>query len=214
MNSFSEKAAQTPQAKGAVDHEIELGAVTPGYKADKVAIVGMLDRALASEIVCVLRYKSHQFHADGPFANEVAEVFREHAEEEAKHANWIAERISQLGSNPNFNPSHLAERSFSKYVEASTVYDLVKENLIAERAVIDIYRDMIGSIGVSDSTTRRLIEKILEDEEEHADELVKFLPRDKRSVEVSRDEAGKSESATMPSPAVGRKRSHDLSKGL
>lgn len=152
-------------------HHIDSGAVTDGYTGDRNAVLAMLNGALATELICVLRYKRHHFMADGIHASAVAAEFLEHANEEAGHADQLAKRIVQLGGEPNFSPIGLAERSHAEYVEGTSLEDMIKENLIAERIAIDSYREMIAFIGNNDPTTRRMLTSILEVEEEHADEL-------------------------------------------
>jgi bacterioferritin len=154
---------------------IEQGAVTDSYTANRETIIKLLDEALATEIVCVLRYKRHQFMAAGIHAESVAQEFQEHAAEEQAHADVIADRITQLGGDPDFNPSGLAARSHSEYKEGTTLLDMIKEDLIAERIAIDSYRAIIQYIGEADSTTRRMMEEILAKEEEHADDLSKLI---------------------------------------
>src|SRR5437667_6082635 len=154
---------------------IENGAVTEGYKADRQTVIRLLNEALATEIVCVLRYKRHYFMAVGIHAQAVAAEFQEHAAEEQGHADQIAERITQLGGAPNFNPDGLLTRSHAEYKEGETLVDMIKEDLVAERIAIDSYRDMINYFGNDDPTTRRLMESILAVEEEHADDLVNLL---------------------------------------
>ena len=150
---------------------IDAGAVTDGYAGDRTAVLAMLNEALATELICVLRYKRHYFMADGIHATAVAEEFMEHANEESGHADMLAKRIVQLGGAPNFSPIGLADRSHAEYVEGSSLEDMIKENLVAERIAIDSYREMIAFIGDTDPTTRRVLTQILEVEEEHADEL-------------------------------------------
>jgi len=157
--------------------DIESGAVTEGYRADREAVLKLLNEALATEVVCVLRYKRHYFMARGLNAEPVAAEFAEHAAEELSHADRIAERIVQLGGEPNLSPVGLLERSHSEYVEASNLQDMIKENLIAERIAIDSYRQMVDYVGDKDPTTRRLLEEILAVEEEHADDLSDFLAK-------------------------------------
>ena len=154
---------------------IENGAVTEGYSADRETVVKLLNEALATEIVCVLRYKRHYFMATGIHAESVAAEFLEHANDEQGHADQIAARIVQLGGAPNFNPEGLLTRSHAEYVEGETLQDMIKEDLVAERIAIDSYRDMINYFGNDDPTSRRLMESILAVEEEHADDLVNFL---------------------------------------
>jgi len=154
---------------------IEAGAVTSGYAADRNTVLKLLNEALATEIVCVLRYKRHYFVADGIHAEPVAAEFLEHANEEMRHADLIAARIVQLGGEPNFSPDGLSQRSHAEYVEGADLKDMIKENLVAERVAIESYREMIAYIGEDDPTTRRILEDILASEEEHADDLVSLL---------------------------------------
>lgn len=154
---------------------IEQGAVTEGYTADRETVIKLLNEALATEIVCVLRYKRHYFMASGIHAEGVAAEFLEHATDEQGHADQIAARIVQLGGEPNFNPEGLLSRSHAEYVEGETLLDMIKEDLVAERIAIDSYRDMIRYFGNDDPTSRRMLEGILAVEEEHADDLVSLL---------------------------------------
>ena len=154
---------------------IENGAVTEGYSADRDTVVKLLNEALATELVCVLRYKRHYFMANGIHADSVAAEFLEHANDEQGHADQIAARIVQLGGAPNFNPEGLLTRSHAEYVEGETLTDMIKEDLVAERIAIDSYREMITYFGADDPTSRRLMEEILAVEEEHADDLVNLL---------------------------------------
>ena len=154
---------------------IESGAVTEGYRANRDTVVKLLNEALATEIVCVLRYKRHYFMAQGIHADPIASEFLTHANEEQGHADQIAARIVQLGGSPNFSPEGLLSRSHSEYVEGQTLLDMIKEDLIAERVAIDSYTDMIRYVGDDDITTRRMLESILAVEEEHADDLASFL---------------------------------------
>jgi len=154
---------------------IEKGAVTEGYKADRETVNKILNEALATEIVCVLRYRRHYFMASGIHAEGVAAEFLQHANEEQGHADQIAQRIVQLGGEPNFNPEGLLSRSHAEYVEGDTLLDMIKEDLVAERIAIDSYRDIIQYLGNDDPTTRRMMEEILAMEEEHADDLVNLL---------------------------------------
>jgi bacterioferritin len=155
--------------------EIEKGAVTPGYRADRKTVINLLNEALATEVVCVLRYKRHFYMASGINAQSVAQEFLQHANEEQMHADQIAQRIVQLGGEPNFSPDGLSSRSHSEYVEGDNLIDMIKEDLVAERIAIDSYREMITYLGNDDSTTRRMLEGILAMEEEHADDLVSLL---------------------------------------
>jgi len=154
---------------------IEKGAVTEGYSADRGTVIKLLNEALATEIVCVLRYKRHYFMASGINAESVAAEFLQHANDEQGHADQIAQRIVQLGGEPNLNPEGLLTRSHAEYVEGENLIDMIKEDLVAERIAIDSYRDMINYFGNDDPTTRRLMESILAVEEEHADDLVNLL---------------------------------------
>ena len=154
---------------------IEQGAVTEGYRADRDTVNKLLNEALATEIVCVLRYKRHYFMATGIHAESVAAEFLQHANEEQAHADQIAQRIVQLGGQPDFNPAGLLTRSHAEYVEGESLTDMIKEDLVAERIAIDSYRDMINYLGNDDPTTRRMMEGILAMEEEHADDLVNLL---------------------------------------
>src|SRR5256885_7989246 len=155
--------------------KIEEGAVIPGYKGDVEKTISILIVALATEIVCVLRYQHHYFMATGVHGKSVADEFKEHADSEREHADLIAERIQQLGGKPDFNPKSLLERSVSQYVEGETLADMIKEDLIAERIVIDVYQEIIRYFGNNDPTTRKMIEQILADEEEHASDLADLL---------------------------------------
>jgi len=154
---------------------IAQGAVTPGYHADRDVVLRLLNEALATEIICTLRYKRHYFMAKGIHAEGVAAEFLEHATDEQQHADQIAARIVQLGGAPDFSPEGLATRSHAEYVEGETLEDMIKEDLVAERIAIDSYREIIAYLGDADPTTRRLMEEILAKEEEHADDLANLL---------------------------------------
>ncbi|SFN10663.1 ferritin-like domain-containing protein [Dokdonella immobilis] len=160
--------------KRAREH-IERGAVTEGYKADRETVIKILNEALATEIVCVLRYKYHYYMASGINAQSVAAEFLEHANEEQGHADRIAERITQLGGAPNLSPEGLLTRSHSDYVEGDDLVDMIKENLVAERIAIDSYREIVTYLGNADPTTRRIMEEILAVEEEHAEDMSTLL---------------------------------------
>jgi bacterioferritin len=155
--------------------KIEDGAVTSTYGLDQDKVINILNEALATEIVCVLRYMHHYFMATGVHGKAAADEFKEHADAERGHADKIAERVQQLGGKPDFNPRSLLERSVSQYVEGESLGDMIREDLIAERIVIDVYREMIKFFGDKDPTTRIMIEGILEDEEEHASDLTDLL---------------------------------------
>ena len=154
---------------------IETGAVTDSYRGDRETVIKLLNEALATEIVCVLRYKRHYFMAQGIHADPIAAEFLQHANEEQGHADQLAARIIQLGGSPNFSPEGLLSRSHSEYVEGTTLLDMIKEDLVAERVAIDSYTEMIRYVGDDDITTRRILEGILAVEEEHADDLSSFL---------------------------------------
>ena len=154
---------------------IENGAVTENYKADRQAVIRILNEALATEIVCVLRYKSHYFMATGIHAQAVAAEFLEHANEEQGHADQIAERITQLGGAPNLSPEGMLTRSHSEYNQGDTLEEMIKEDLIAERIAIESYSEIVRYLGSDDVTSRRMMEGILAVEEEHADDLAKLL---------------------------------------
>jgi len=154
---------------------IEKGAITPGYAADRDTVIKLLNEALATEIVCTLRYKRHYFMAKGINAEAVAAEFAEHATEEQEHADQIAQRIVQLGGEPDLSPQGLASRSHAEYIEGDSLVDMIKEDLVAERIAIDSYKEMVNYFGNQDPTTRRLMEQILAKEEEHAEDLVSLL---------------------------------------
>jgi bacterioferritin len=154
---------------------IENGAVTEGYRGDRETVIRLLNEALATEIVCVLRYKRHHFMATGIHAQAVAAEFLEHANEEQGHADSLAARIVQLGGAPNFSPEGLLTRSHAEYVEGESLVDMIKEDLVAERIAIDSYTEMARYFGDDDPTTRRLMETILAMEEQHADDLANLL---------------------------------------
>jgi bacterioferritin len=155
--------------------KIEDGAITEDYKGDKDQAIAILNEALATELVCVLRYKFHYFMATGIHSLSVRDEFLEHAKEEQGHADEIAERIKQLGGKPEMDPAILAGRSHSEYKEGNSLADMIREDLIAERIAIETYRDMIRFFGQNDPTSRRMMEGILAKEEEHADELADLL---------------------------------------
>jgi len=156
---------------------VEDGAVTDAYRADRETVVKLLNESLATEIVCVLRYKRHYYMASGIHAQTAATEFLEHATMEQSHADRIAERIIQLGGEPDLNPDTLTSRSHAEYVEGSTLADMLRENLVAERIAIESYSQFIRYLGDNDSTTRRLLEEILATEEEHADDIKTLMER-------------------------------------
>ena len=154
---------------------IEDGAVTDSYKGDRKTVLRVLNEALATEIVCVLRYKRHHYMAKGIHSQAVAEEFLEHAAEEQEHADMIAERITQLDGEPNFNPDGLLTRSHSEYVEGESLVDMIKEDLVAERIAIESYSEIIRYLADNDPTSRRMMEEILAKEEEHAEDMKTLL---------------------------------------
>ena len=156
---------------------MEQGAVTDGYKADRDTVLRLLNEALATEIVCVLRYKRHQFMAHGLSAQSVAEEFAEHAAEEQTHADQIARRITELGGEPNFSPEGILTRSHSEYVAGDTLTEMIKEDLVAERIAIESYSEIIRYLGENDPTSRRMMEEILAKEEEHAEDMLSLIQR-------------------------------------
>jgi bacterioferritin len=153
------------------------GAVTQGYQADREAVIAMLNDALATELVCVLRYKRHYFTVKGPGNGQAKAEFLEHATQEQEHADWLAERIVQLNGSPNFNPATLVARSHAEYDDSDDVNGMIRSNLIAERVAIESYRQMIAAIGDKDPTTRNLLIEIMAVEEEHADDMADLLPK-------------------------------------
>jgi bacterioferritin len=167
--------ADNKTRRNRAQENMEDGAVTGGYAADRQAIIGMLNEALATELVCVLRYDRHHFMASGLNARSAAQEFLQHANEERGHAHQLAKRIVQIGGEPNFSPDGLLGRSRSEYVEGSTLIGMIEENLIAERVAIDSYREMITYLGNTDTTTRRMLEEILAVEEEHADDMANLV---------------------------------------
>jgi bacterioferritin len=154
---------------------LDRGPVTGGYRADLKRVLAVLNEVLATELVCVLRYKRHYFTASGINAQPVAAEFLQHANEEQQHADWVAQRICQLGGSPNFNPEGLATRSHSEYDEKSTLREMLEEDLVAERIAIESYSEIARWLGTDDPTSRVLIENILKMEEEHADDLRTLL---------------------------------------
>ena len=156
---------------------IEEGAVTEGYKANREQVTKVLNDVLATEIVCVLRYKRHYFMAQGISSDSVKAEFLQHANEEQQHADWVAERITQIGGEPNFNPEGLATRSHSEYKPGDSLTDMIKEDLVAERIAIESYSEIVRWLGNDDPTSRVLIEQILKMEEEHANDMLDLLAK-------------------------------------
>ena len=163
------------QIRQRAQRKIEEGAVTESYKGDVEKTISILNEALATEIVCVLRYMHHYFMSTGVHGKSVSSEFKEHADAEREHADRIAERIQQLGGKPDFNPASLLHRSVSQYIEVGTLAEMIREDLIAERIVIEVYQKMVRFFGNNDPTTRGMIEEILSDEEEHASDLSDLL---------------------------------------
>ncbi len=166
------------------------GAMTPSYKADRKKVIQLLNEALATEIVCVLRYKYHYYMASGIHSQSVAAEFLEHANEEQAHADRIAERITQLEGAPDLSPDGLSTRAHAEYVEGTDLVDMIKENLVAERIAIETYSEIIRYLGNDDPTTRRMMEEILAQEEEHAEDMGTLL-----------EELGKKGEPARPRPA-------------
>ena len=155
--------------------EIEFGAVTQDYSLDKAQVIKVLNEALATEVVCVLRYRFHYYMATGIHKEGAAAEFLEHSNEEQQHADRIAERIKQLGGKPELNPAVIAQTSHSEYVEGTSLEDMLREDLVAERIAIQTYREIINFFGEKDPTSRRMMEEILAVEEEHADDIADLL---------------------------------------
>jgi bacterioferritin len=166
---------QLQEIRDRARRQITEGAVTNDYALDRDQAIGILNEALATELVCVARYKFHYFMASGIHSQAVKAEFKEHADEEQQHADWIAERIKQLGGKPQLNPATWTEAAHSEYKEGSTLADMIREDLIAERIAIETYRHIIQFFGDKDTTSKRLLEKILAKEEEHADDMADLL---------------------------------------
>lgn len=167
------------------------GAITSGYKADRQQVIKVLNEALATEIVCVLRYKYHYYMASGIHSQSVAAEFLQHANEEQVHADLIAERITQLEGAPNFSPDGLTTRAHADYAEGDDLVDMIKENLIAERIAVEIYGEIIRYLGNDDPTTRRMLEGILAQEEEHAEDMSTLLENLGKKGEPARPQSAK-----------------------
>jgi bacterioferritin len=179
------------------DH-MSAGAVTGAYAADRNAVIAVLNEALATEIVCVLRYKNHYFMARGIHAQSIAQEFLEHAGQEQEHADAIAARVTQLGGVPNLNPADLATRSHSEYREGSDIEEMMQEDLVAERIAIETYSEIIRWLGTDDPTTRRMMEDILKVEEKHADDLANLLAGISWAAGASKEEVRELDSGTPP----------------
>lgn len=174
MNLVKTNAIDTAAIRAAAKN-LEDGAVTSGYKGNREEIIALLNGALATELVCVLRYKRHYFTARGLENASVKAEFLQHALEEEGHANQIAERIVQLNGEPDFNPETLVGRSHAEYDDSSDIKAMIRANLIAERIAIEAYRQMIDQIGDTDPTTRHMLIGIMAVEEEHADDMKDLL---------------------------------------
>ena len=156
-------------------HDIERGAVTASYTADRLEVIKLLNEALATELVCVMRYRRHYFMARGINSKNIAEEFLQHSNEELGHADKLAARIVQLGGEPDFCPDNLTSNSHAEYVAGDTLVDMIAEDLVAERIAVDSYREFVQYLGDKDPTTSKILKEILENEEEHADELSDLL---------------------------------------
>lgn len=184
---------------------IDDGAVTDNYGADKETVIRLLNEALATEMVCVLRYKRHYFMAKGIASQPVAAEFQEHATQEQEHADSIAERIVQLGGEPDFSPIGLADRSHAEYVPGDSLVDMIREDLVAERVAIESYREMARYLGENDPTTRRLIESILAVEEEHAEDLLSLIEDLARRDSMREDAKAGGRESKSPSDTTAKK---------
>jgi bacterioferritin len=163
--------------KARARQHMERGAVTDSYKGDRKAVIDVLNQALATELVCVLRYKRHYYSAAGIDSEAVKAEFLQHANEEQQHADWLATRIIQLNGEPDFNPQGLASRSHSEYAEGTDLTSMIKEDLYAERIAIESYSEIVRWLGDADPTSRKLMEEILKTEEEHAEDLKSLLEK-------------------------------------
>lgn len=174
MNTFK---ADIDEIRRRAREKMEEGAVTAFYQADREKVIEVLNEVLATEVVCTLRYKNHYFMAKGIHSEAVAQEFLEHSQEEELHASMVADRIAELGGNPNYDPEGLMTRSHSEYKESDSLEVMIREDLVAERIAIATYSEIVRWLGADDPTTRRIIETILAKEEEHADDLSKLLVR-------------------------------------
>jgi len=173
--SMNEFVTNITEIRKRARQHMEQGPITTGYKADRAKVISVLNEALATELVCVLRYKRHYYMAKGINAEPIAQEFQQHATEEQAHADQIAQRITQLQGEPNFNPEGITSRSHSEYVEGGSLVDMIREDLVAERIAVESYSEIIRWLGNDDPTTRSLMEAILKVEEEHADDLSNML---------------------------------------
>lgn len=186
--------------KRAREH-LDQGAITAGYSADRETVIKLLNEALATEIVCTLRYKYHYYMASGIHSQAVKAEFLEHAQQEQEHADRIAERITQLDGKPNFNPDGLLSRAHADYAEGIDLVDMIREDLVAERIAIDTYRAIVEYIGADDPTTRRIMEEVLAQEEEHAEDMATLLAQLGEAGEPARP--AQTRPAAKPSPDAG-----------
>jgi bacterioferritin len=176
-STMSDFVADIKAIRDRARQHMEQGAVTDSYKADRGAVTKVLNEVLATELVCVLRYKRHYYMADGINSEGAKEQFLEHANEEQEHADWVASRITQLGGEPDLNPAGLTSRSHSEYAGGSDLVSMIKDDLIAERIAIESYSAIVRWLGDNDSTTRKLIEDILKVEEDHAEDMRSLLAK-------------------------------------
>jgi bacterioferritin len=174
MNSFK---ADIEEIRRRAREKMEDGPITETYRADAEKVVEVLNEALATEIVCTLRYKNHYYMAQGIHGETVAQEFLQHSKEEEAHADAIAKRITELNGKPNFDPAGLATRSHAEYKESDSLEEMIREDLVAERVAVQTYAEIIRWLGNDDPTTRRMMEGVLAQEEEHADDLAKLLVR-------------------------------------
>lgn len=175
MNNKTPFLTDIKEIRKRARNHMEKGALTEGYKGDSTQVVTILNQVLATEIICTLRYRNHYYLASGIDSPAVKEEFLEHANDELAHANLVSERIVQLNGEPDWSPQGLVANSHSEYVKGTSLKQMLEENLVAERIAIDTYREIIIWLGDNDPTTRRLLEKILEQEEEHAEDLATLL---------------------------------------
>jgi bacterioferritin len=174
---MSEFLTNLKEIKARARKEMEQGAVTDNYKADRKAVIKVLNEVLATELVCVLRYRRHYYMASGLNSEAVKQEFLQHADQEQQHADWVATRITQLNGEPDFNPEGLASRSHSEYAEGGDLVSMIREDLFAERIAIETYSEIVRWLGDKDPTTRRGLEDILKVEEEHAEDLKTLLQK-------------------------------------
>ncbi len=193
--------SQLQEIRDRARQQITEGAVTADYALDRQQAIGILNEALATELVCVHRYRFHYFMATGIHSQSVKSEFKEHAEEEQEHADWIAERIKQLGGKPQMNPAAITALAHSEFKEGNSLADMIREDLIAERIAIETYREIIRYFGDKDPTTRILLEEILAKEEEHADDMADLL----FAVDPSAGLTGQTEAASKSGPKQGSK---------